>query len=260
MTGDNAANAVGRDWIAGFDMFDDFIADIVGVVALGAGIDVLTATPMVVAIDDNDAHGLNFFGQFVGEGLPNNFAFEELFGGAPETGQVVNDRRRRVAGELAWKTNQCPALSRIVEWVGCQVCAGELDDVGRCLSAALRCDGQIDIGEQGDEKAIHDGFRLDGSGASVNFSQHDDVLPLRPPLLCSPQEIASKYQGPCSCEMGICLGLARMKIRPALNRSHVLMEHRLKHVVFGSTAEHVVRHATCPVLTVRKHQNQFIGD
>jgi nucleotide-binding universal stress UspA family protein len=34
----------------------------------------------------------------------------------------------------------------------------------------------------------------------------------------------------------------------------------LKHVVFGSTAEHVVRHATCPVLTVREHQNEFIGE
>ncbi|MDB6058703.1 MAG: uspa protein [Verrucomicrobiales bacterium] len=31
------------------------------------------------------------------------------------------------------------------------------------------------------------------------------------------------------------------------------------HVVFGSTAEHVVRHATCPVLTVREHENEFIG-
>lgn len=33
----------------------------------------------------------------------------------------------------------------------------------------------------------------------------------------------------------------------------------LKHVVFGSTAEHVVRHATCPVLTLREHENEFIG-
>lgn len=33
----------------------------------------------------------------------------------------------------------------------------------------------------------------------------------------------------------------------------------LKHVLFGSTAEHVVRHATCPVLTVREHQNESIG-
>ena len=27
----------------------------------------------------------------------------------------------------------------------------------------------------------------------------------------------------------------------------------LKHVLLGSTAEHVVRHARCPVLTVRRH-------
>ncbi len=32
----------------------------------------------------------------------------------------------------------------------------------------------------------------------------------------------------------------------------------LKHVFLGSTAENVVRHAPCPVLTVREHEHEFI--
>ncbi len=32
----------------------------------------------------------------------------------------------------------------------------------------------------------------------------------------------------------------------------------LKHVVLGSTAERVVRHAPCPVLTVRVHEHEFV--
>ena len=34
----------------------------------------------------------------------------------------------------------------------------------------------------------------------------------------------------------------------------------LKHVVFGSTAENVIRHAPCPVLTVREKEHEFIGN
>ena len=33
----------------------------------------------------------------------------------------------------------------------------------------------------------------------------------------------------------------------------------LSHVVMGSVAENVVRHATCPVLTVRKEGHQFVA-
>jgi len=33
----------------------------------------------------------------------------------------------------------------------------------------------------------------------------------------------------------------------------------LKHVLMGSTAEHVVRHAPCPVLTVREKEHEFIA-
>ena len=32
----------------------------------------------------------------------------------------------------------------------------------------------------------------------------------------------------------------------------------LKHVFLGSTAERVVRHAPCPVLTVRQHEHEFL--
>jgi len=32
----------------------------------------------------------------------------------------------------------------------------------------------------------------------------------------------------------------------------------LEHVLLGSTAEKVVRHAVCPVLTVREHEREFI--
>ena len=32
----------------------------------------------------------------------------------------------------------------------------------------------------------------------------------------------------------------------------------LKHVFMGSTAERVVRHAPCPVLVVRKHEQEFL--
>ena len=32
----------------------------------------------------------------------------------------------------------------------------------------------------------------------------------------------------------------------------------LKHVLLGSTAEHVVRRAPCPVLTVREHEHDFV--
>ena len=32
----------------------------------------------------------------------------------------------------------------------------------------------------------------------------------------------------------------------------------LKHVFVGSTAERVVRHAPCPVLVVRKHEQEFV--
>ena len=32
----------------------------------------------------------------------------------------------------------------------------------------------------------------------------------------------------------------------------------LKHVFLGSTAENVVRHAPCPVLTVREHEHEFV--
>jgi universal stress protein A len=32
----------------------------------------------------------------------------------------------------------------------------------------------------------------------------------------------------------------------------------LKHVIVGSTAENVVRHAPCPVLVVREHEHEFI--
>jgi len=31
----------------------------------------------------------------------------------------------------------------------------------------------------------------------------------------------------------------------------------LKHLVLGSTAERVVRHAPCPVLTVREREREF---
>ena len=33
----------------------------------------------------------------------------------------------------------------------------------------------------------------------------------------------------------------------------------LKHVLLGSTAERVVRHAPCPVLTVRAEEHEFIA-
>ena len=32
----------------------------------------------------------------------------------------------------------------------------------------------------------------------------------------------------------------------------------LKHVVLGSTAERVIRHAPCPVLTVREREHDFV--
>jgi universal stress protein A len=32
----------------------------------------------------------------------------------------------------------------------------------------------------------------------------------------------------------------------------------LKHILLGSTAEHVVRRAPCPVLTVREHEHEFL--
>ena len=31
----------------------------------------------------------------------------------------------------------------------------------------------------------------------------------------------------------------------------------LKHVMVGSTAERVIRHAPCPVLVVREHEREF---
>ena len=34
----------------------------------------------------------------------------------------------------------------------------------------------------------------------------------------------------------------------------------LKHVLLGSQAENVVRHAPCPVLTVREHEHEFIAE
>ena len=34
----------------------------------------------------------------------------------------------------------------------------------------------------------------------------------------------------------------------------------LKHVFLGSVAEHVVRHAPCPVLVVREHEHDFVAD
>jgi nucleotide-binding universal stress UspA family protein len=34
----------------------------------------------------------------------------------------------------------------------------------------------------------------------------------------------------------------------------------LKHVFLGSTAEKVVRHAPCPVLTVREREHEFVSD
>ena len=34
----------------------------------------------------------------------------------------------------------------------------------------------------------------------------------------------------------------------------------IKHVVLGSTAENVVRHAPCPVLTVRASEHEFIRE
>lgn len=33
----------------------------------------------------------------------------------------------------------------------------------------------------------------------------------------------------------------------------------LKHVFLGSVTEHVVRHASCPVLVVREHENEFLA-
>jgi universal stress protein A len=33
----------------------------------------------------------------------------------------------------------------------------------------------------------------------------------------------------------------------------------LKHLMLGSTTERVVRHAPCPVLVVREHENEFAG-
>ncbi len=33
----------------------------------------------------------------------------------------------------------------------------------------------------------------------------------------------------------------------------------LKHILLGSTAERVVRHAPCPVLVVREHEHEFAG-
>ena len=33
----------------------------------------------------------------------------------------------------------------------------------------------------------------------------------------------------------------------------------LKHVLLGSTAERVVRHAPCPVLVVREHEHEFVA-
>jgi universal stress protein A len=33
----------------------------------------------------------------------------------------------------------------------------------------------------------------------------------------------------------------------------------LKHVLLGSVAEHVVRHAPCPVLVVREHEHEFLA-
>ena len=32
----------------------------------------------------------------------------------------------------------------------------------------------------------------------------------------------------------------------------------LQHVLLGSVAENVVRHAPCPVLTVREHEREFV--
>ncbi len=34
----------------------------------------------------------------------------------------------------------------------------------------------------------------------------------------------------------------------------------LSHVVLGSVAEHVIRHAPCPVLVVREHEHEFVAD
>jgi nucleotide-binding universal stress UspA family protein len=34
----------------------------------------------------------------------------------------------------------------------------------------------------------------------------------------------------------------------------------LKHVLLGSVAEHVIRHAPCPVLVVREREHEFLAN
>ena len=48
MTGNDSADAAFRNRVARFDSWDEFIANVVGIVALRAGVDVLAAAPMAL--------------------------------------------------------------------------------------------------------------------------------------------------------------------------------------------------------------------